>query len=202
ARLVDLAGDPCERLEVGEHPLVRADRGELLLRRFRVVALEDPGLRLHDLAQRPHAAALAVGERASLAPPIDVGIRIENGEELGDEAALADAGNADERDELCRLLALASLERVREEEQLALAPDELAAMRLLDVGAETRVCGDDLPHRDGLRLALRLDGRRLAIVDDVTRRAVRRLADEDAVRRRRRLEARGGVDDVAGDERL
>ena len=43
-------------------------RGELLLRRRRIVGLEDPGVRLDDLAERPEAHALAVGEGAALAP--------------------------------------------------------------------------------------------------------------------------------------
>src|SRR5205823_8869755 len=41
---------------------------ELLLRVCRIVRLEDPGVRLDDLAERPEAHALAVGEGAALAP--------------------------------------------------------------------------------------------------------------------------------------
>src|SRR5439155_27247094 len=46
-------------------------------------------------------------------------------------------------------------------------------------------------------LALRLDGWMLAVVDALRRRPVGRLADEDPVHRRRGLEPRRGVDDVA-----
>src|SRR5262249_20279551 len=75
-------------------------RDELLLRRRRVVRLEDPGVRLHDLAERPEAHALAVRERPALAPVDQVGIGLSDLEQLGDEPALADAGDADERHEL------------------------------------------------------------------------------------------------------
>src|SRR5689334_18183363 len=107
-----------------KHPLVCARRGELLLCGLGVVALEDAGLRLHDLAERPYAPALAVRERAALPPPVDVGIRVERREELGDEAALADPGDADERHQLRGLLTAGARKRVGEQEQLALSTDE------------------------------------------------------------------------------
>ena len=50
-------------------------RVELLLRRRGVVGLEDPGVRLDDLAERPEAHALAVGKGASLPPGDEVGDR-------------------------------------------------------------------------------------------------------------------------------
>jgi hypothetical protein len=62
--------------------------------------------------------------------------------------------------------------------------------------------GDDLPHGDETRFPLRFDRLCLAVVDHVARRAMGRLADEDAVHRGGGLEPRGGVDDVAGDDRL
>ncbi len=68
--------------------------------------------------------------------------------------------------------------------------------------AEPGVRADHLPRRDRLRLALRVDRLRVLVVDDVPRRAPRRLADEDAVDRRGVLEARGRVDHVARDDRL
>ena len=51
-------------------------------------------------------------------------------------------------------------------------------------------------------MPLACDRLRRAVVDHVARRAVGRFADEHAVHRRGRLEARGGVDHVAGGHRL
>ena len=51
-----------------------------------------------------------------------------------------------------------------------------------------------LPFRD--------DGIGRLVLDHVPRLEVRLLADDDAVDRRRRLQARRGVDDVAGEHRL
>ena len=67
------------------------------------------------------------------------------------------------------------------------------------VDADARLRLGDLPHRHRLGLAFRLDGRVVAVVDHVPRRAERRFADEDAVRRRRALQARRGVHDIACD---
>ena len=54
--------------------------------------------------------------------------------------------------------------------------------------------------RDGL--ALRVDRRRVPVLDRTVGRAPRRLADEHAVHGGRRLEPRSRVHDVAGDHRL
>ena len=85
ARLVAAAGEPRERVEVGGDPatLLRLGqqlaehRVELPLHRGDVVGLENAGLRLHDLAERPDTAALAVGERAALPPPVEIGRVVE-----------------------------------------------------------------------------------------------------------------------------
>ena len=177
-------------------------RVELLLRRRGVVGLEDPGVRLDDLAERPEAHALAVREGAALPPGDDLLVGVGDLEQLGDEAALADAGHADERDELRRLLRARPRQRVGEEVALALPPDERRPQLLLDVAAEARAGADRLPHLDRLGFPLRLDRRRVAVVDRVARGAVRPFADEDPVDRRRALQPRGRVDDVAGDHRV
>ena len=57
-----------------------------------------------------------------------------------------------------------------------------------------------LPDRHRLPLSLRVDRRVRAVLDRPLGRTVRCLADEDAVHRRRALEAGGRVDHVAGDE--
>src|SRR4029077_16526700 len=98
-------------------------------------------------------------------------------EQLGDEAALADPGDSDECDELCGLLPACALEAVCEQASLALAPDERGPQLLLDVAAEAGAGGHCLPDLDRLGLPLRLDRRRLAVIDDVARRAISPLAD-------------------------
>ena len=107
---------------------------------------------------------------------------LENLEELVDEPALADAGDADDRDELRRSLLLDPRERAHEQVELALAPDERRAGDLVHVDAEARAGLDRLPHRHGLRLPLGCDRCVLPVVDDPLGGAVGRLADEDCRR--------------------
>ena len=73
---------------------------ELLARHVRALGLEDPRVRLHDLPDRPERDASAVRQRASLTPDNEVGILVDDAIELVNEAALAHARHADERDEL------------------------------------------------------------------------------------------------------
>ena len=54
------------------------DRARLVGRDLGVVGLENPGLRLHDLAERPVGNALAVGQRAAPAPDDQVGIALDD----------------------------------------------------------------------------------------------------------------------------
>ena len=121
--------------------------------------------------------------------------------ELRDETALADPGNAGDGDELRRRLATDAVERGQQQVAFAYAADERRhGTAHLDADARLRL--GDFPDRYRLRLALRLDRRVLAIVDHVPGRAERRVPDEDAVRRRGALEARGRVHDVARDHAL
>ena len=126
--------------------------------------------------------------------------RIDPAHELRDEARLADAGHAEQREELARAVRGGDVERLAQEALLALAPDERrveAAPRFLRASHR-----HETERLDRLRLALqcqRLD--RL----DLDRRA-RELhglrADVDLVRGRRLLEPRRDVDGVARDEPL
>src|SRR5581483_8991624 len=115
---------------------------------------EDPGVGLDDLAERPEADTLAVGQRAALPPGDQVRVGLRDLEQLRDEAALADAGHADERDQLGRLLRARPVERVGEEAALPFAPDERRPELLLDVAAEARPRRHRLPDLDRLRLPL------------------------------------------------
>ena len=161
------------------------------------VLLEHTCLRLDDLAERPERDAVAVGEAAPLAPGDELRVSLDDAVQLVDEAALADPGDADEREELRRPCVAGALERVPDDAQLALAADELGARLVSDVDTEAGVCGCRLPDRDRVRLALRFDRLGCLVVDGCARCPVRRLVDEDAVHRRGALQARGRVDDVA-----
>ena len=106
----ELGAEPDERPQVGRDPVcLRRDveegrdrLGELPLRLVGSVRLENAGLRLCHLAQRPVADPIAVGEAAALTPDDDVRVLVDDREQLGHDPALADPGDADERDELGR----------------------------------------------------------------------------------------------------
>ena len=163
------------------------------------VRLEDAGLRLHHLAERPEAHAFPVRQRPALAPVgEDLGIVVERRVELEQEPALADPRCSDEGDELRGPLALGTGERIPEEAQLLLPPDQLGAAAEGDVHTEAGSRRNHLPDADRLGLPLGMHRLGVAVLDHRRRGPVRRLVDEDAVHRCGRLEARGGVDDVTG----
>ena len=159
-------------------------------------------MRLHDLAERPVRDAVAVGKAAALAPGDQLVVLVHHTAELGHEAALADPGDADERHELRRAVATRTPKRVDEQVELVVAPDERRTGGGTQVDAEPRPRLDRLPDGNGLRLALCLDGLRLAVDDLALGRAVRLLADEDPVDRRCRLKASSRVHHVARDHPL
>ena len=200
-----------QRAEVLVHPLRldlvvhdrRDRRPELGGRLVGGVGLEDACLRLDHLPERPEAHALPVRQRAALAPAgEDLGVVVERRVELEQEPALADAGCADEGDELGRTLALGAGQRVPEEAQLLLPPDQLGAAAEGDVDTQPVSGRDHLPDAD--RLGLALGGHRLgvAVLDHIRGRPVGGLVDEDPVHRRRGLKAGARVDDVSGGHAL
>ena len=67
-----------------------------------------------------------------------------------------------------------------------------------DAGARSK----RLPHSDGARLALGIDGLLATKLDRAFRRVERRFIDEDAARRRGDLHARRGVHDISGNHSL
>ena len=133
----------------------RRDRlGQLLPGLLRRVALEDPGLRLDHLGERPVADALAVGQRATLSPVGELRLLVDYLPELVHEAALADPGHADERDELRRTLLARAGKSAGQQVELAAAADERRS-GLPEVDAEAGACLLRLPDGDQLGLALR-----------------------------------------------
>src|SRR5439155_4369101 len=114
--------EPLALARLGTHHF---DRGAVLLRRLgRFVRLEDPGVLLHDLAERPERDPLAVGEAAPLAPSHLLWPALDEAPELADEPRLADAGLADDRDELDRALPERAGKRALEHCEVLVAPDE------------------------------------------------------------------------------
>src|SRR5207237_6430676 len=120
-----VAADTDERAQLGLEPAHLARFGyqsrhglvELALRLPSRVALEDPRLRLDDLAERPERHALAVGEAAALAPGDQLRFVIHEPEELADDARLPDARDTDDRDELRgELVADAAEDRAQQRE--------------------------------------------------------------------------------------
>jgi hypothetical protein len=195
--------------EVRERPVdvVRRDRLcddvlELPFGLFLGVRLEDPGVGLDHLAERPEADALTIRKRAALAPVDELRVMLDRLEELVDEAALPDPGLADERHELGGADAPRALERVQQRVELALTADKWRPHAARDVDADARSRLYCLPRGDRLGFALRLHGLGFPVVDRVAGRTPGRLADEDAVDRGVRLQSRRGVDDVAGDHAL
>jgi hypothetical protein len=135
----EVSCDPAPLGGVGCHHVDRAL--ELLLSLSRPIAFENACLRLHHLAEGPEGEALAVGKGTPLAPGDEVGLLLEHAHELVDEPRLADAGNADERDELYGRLRASPRERVPQDIELASAPDERDScdVRNVDAYAGTRL---------------------------------------------------------------
>ena len=72
------------------------------------VALEDAGGGAHDLRERPEGDVRAERQAAALAPGDELGPVVEAAGELGEQAALADAGLADDEGEARAVLGAAS----------------------------------------------------------------------------------------------
>ena len=95
------------------------------------------------------------------------------------------------------------MEEVLDLPKLAVSTDErrFEALRL-ERAAQSRHDALRLPEQRQTLLTLELEGARVLVDDRLLRRAPRRLAHEDRARVCGRLDARGGVDEVAGDHAL
>ena len=138
---------PDERAQVGLDPARRRRdpprrrrrrRGASPRRRPRRVLLEDAGLRLDDLGERPEGDAVAVCKQRPCRQMMSSVSASAICGELVDQAALADARDADERHELRCALVARAVEGVSEHGQLAIATDELRPRIVRDVCAEAR----------------------------------------------------------------
>ena len=112
--------EPGALVPLGEHRL------ELALRDVGRVGLQDPGVGLHDLPERPERDALPVREASTLAPGDELGLGVDVGAELGDDPALAEPRFAHHRDELGRVRGHRLVEDALQQREVDLAPDERA----------------------------------------------------------------------------
>ena len=101
-----LPGEAHERPEAILQPLCVVGSGDSLAElrgsfggRIR---LEDPGVGLDDLAERPEGDPVPVREAAALAPVHELGAVVHPGSELREQARLTDARLTGDRDELDR----------------------------------------------------------------------------------------------------
>ena len=174
------------------------DRCRQLLRDlFRAVGLEDPGVRLHDLAQRPERHAFSVGDAAASAPHDVVAAHGKSATQLGNEPALSDPRLSRNRHELHRLLAQCPRECLCQQREVLLATDERRAVRRLD-GPESQ--RGRAPGRNRLRFPFQRRRFELLVLHSPSRRAVGCLAHNHRADRRRLLQTRSRVDDISGDD--
>jgi hypothetical protein len=164
---------------------------------FGRVALEDPAKHLDLRRESEVGAALAVRQGAT----VDGASAhlLDRGRELLCKPRLADAGRTEDGDKMRNGLAGDALPDPAQNLELAGPSDEVARETALACGMQR---AQRQPGFDRLGLALGDDRRRLLVFDRLARRGVCLSPDEHAVDRRGRLEARGRVDDVAGDHRL
>ena len=98
--------DPHERPEALAQPIAVGSGGygliDLRARDLGIVGLEDPGLGLDDLAQRPERHPIAIRQAATLAPGELRRPSLGMSEEFGDDPALSDPWLPDHGDELDR----------------------------------------------------------------------------------------------------
>ena len=217
-RRVSLQAD--QRAQVLGHPgavaLVGHQRvdglGELRPRHVDAVGLEDAGLGLDHLAERPERDALAVGERAPAAIRQAARAAPPRGPPARSTSRVLPIPGSPISDTSCvRRLGAGAVQLRHQQAPLAVTPDEAQALgpRLLGHGRARR---DGAPHRN--RLGLALGGQRLVlgVADRAARPAVGGLVDEHAADGRGGLQPGRRVDDVAdgidrsvvaeGDERL
>ena len=152
-----------------------------------------------DLRERVEARSLAVRKRVTLETKRCIDGAVQAGEELADEPALAHPRVAHDRQQLRRAFALNTAQRPPEQIELLRSTDEPRPDELTLRCRPQHECG---PRQHGLGLSLHGNLRRLAVLDDVAGGTVRRLADENPARRRRSLQPRAGVHDVAGGHSL
>ena len=173
------------------------DVGQLGRDRRRAVELEDAGLGLEHLPERPEADALPVGQAVALAPGDQLGLGVHERAELPDQPALAHPGLAGDGDQPHRGLVPGAGVGAPQPVQLALPAQERRGRRLVDGDPGPAAGGGGQPHRQRSGLALDPDRGQRLVVEQPPGRPEGRLADQHAPDRRNPLQPGGGVDHVA-----
>ena len=176
------------------------DGRKLLERGSRRLVLGDPGAHAHHVGERPVGDALAVRQTAAAVPVRDLGDAVEVLVELPRQPRLADAGDPGDRDQLRLPLVRADMEEILDLAELTVAADErrLEPCRL-ERAARPRDDTQRAMERNEADLPLQLVAARFRVRDRRLGDAPGRVTDEDGAGLGDRLNARGGVDEVAGD---
>ena len=193
ALAVDCFEDAARQAEQVGHRLRRAAVAKLLDRDVERIVVGDVGRALHHLGQGPVGDALAVREAAAL----EDGRAFERGEELVHHAALADARLSVDGEEMRAPVADGPGERVLEELDLVVPPDE---RRDRDPCRRAAVGADRDPDPDGLLAAPDLDGADIVDLDPAERQPVHARADQDLTGISDLLQSRSEIDGLAGGE--
>lgn len=164
------------------------------------VALEDAGLRLHHLPERPEADAVAVGQAPPVTPGGELAFLLDPVVQLEYQAALPDPRHADERHKLRRALLPHAVERPQQQLELTPTTNQRRPLHLLDRRARPR--RQRQPDGNRLSLPFGLDRLGLGEVDRLLGRTEGLLADEDPSHRRRVLKPGRRVHDIARGHRL
>ena len=148
----------------------------------RGVGVEDARLGVDHLPQRPVGDAVAVWQRPSLAPGDEVGVALDRLEELPDEPALADAGNAHQRDQLDGAARPGSGAARRAADPAPRRGRPAASSAAARRRRRSRARASTASHAGtGCGLALGHDRLDLPVGDRAIGGVVGRLADQDAV---------------------
>ena len=114
------------------------------------IGVEDAGLRLDHLAQRPVGDAITVGQRTPLTPRDEVGVAFDHLHQLPHQAALADTRYAHHRHQLHGPLRAATAKCIDQQIDLLSAPDQRRGGPLHHVDPQPRPRLDNFPHRQRL----------------------------------------------------
>ena len=193
ARLQQLAEGPGDLLGRAGRGLVAENRGE----RGRRAVLGLGQQLLHDLGYGPVADPLAIGEAAAASH----GRALQRAEKLLDQARLADARRAQDREQVAGALARDAGEGILEQPAVPHAAHHRRAVPPRHRG-NLALDGEQPERRHRLGLTLGLDRRGGLDLDRVANEPVRLLAEEHLSRLRRLLEPGRDVDRVSGRQPL